>query len=104
LAPQLGIIAAGIIEKRSASFRRSLQRSMEEIFGSPPDFLLHGRLSALSKSILLPSPLNVHAIRVTSIAAGAPRIGAHHSGSQEISPTASTKHHDLPLLPANRLL
>ena len=36
LPPQLGIFAAGFVEKRSASFRRSLQRSVEELLGSPP--------------------------------------------------------------------
>jgi hypothetical protein len=49
LTPQLDGIAAGFGEKRSATFRRSLQRSVEEILGSPPEFLLRRQLSVLRR-------------------------------------------------------
>jgi hypothetical protein len=41
LPPQVNIFAADFVEKRSACFRRSLQRGVEEFLGSPPTLLLH---------------------------------------------------------------
>jgi hypothetical protein len=53
LLPQLGILAAGLIKKRSTRFRGSLQRSVEKVLGPPPKFLPHGELPALSHQSLL---------------------------------------------------
>jgi hypothetical protein len=55
LPPQLGIFAAGLIEKRPPILWRSLQRSMEEVFGSPPKYLPHGQnrsTSDISMSVI----------------------------------------------------
>jgi hypothetical protein len=41
LPPQLAVFAAGLIEKRLASFGRPFQRSVEEFLGFPPKILLH---------------------------------------------------------------
>ena len=49
-APQLGIFAAGFIEEGAASFGRTLQRSVEELFGSLPEIPLHAPLLSLETS------------------------------------------------------
>ena len=49
LPPQFGILPAYFIEKSFASFRRPLQRSVEELFGSPLKIFLHARLRTLRR-------------------------------------------------------
>ena len=57
LPPQLGVFAAGLIEKRSAIFNRPLQCGVEDLLGSPPKLLLHGQLRTYCHLILLRSEM-----------------------------------------------
>src|SRR5258708_20793620 len=50
LLPQIVIVAAGLIEKRSTRFRRQLQRSVEQCFSSAPNLLLHSQLPGVHQS------------------------------------------------------